>query len=138
MTKNRTSYPNQKDNSKPPKVVLKSFKKILQNAQKDNNILSWQDACYSIGWRATKCDYWADKLPVFGDIKKEVKNIIISRVNKGAIKGKFVPAPSIWRMKQCGERDEKDVNNKHSGLNQLSSIFDEVDEQINGEEKETE
>lgn len=100
--------------SKSPKVVLRKFNEILYNAKNDNRILSWQAACLSIGWRVTKCDYWAEKISVFGNIKKEVMQIIISRINNGVLLSDYNPTGGIWRMKQCGEKDEKTVDNKSS------------------------
>lgn len=90
---------------KEPKVVLRKFQEILKNAIDDQEILSWQDACLSIGWRVTKCDYWVGKHSVFETIKKEVHNIIISRINKKGLKGDYNPTMVIWRSKQSGETD---------------------------------
>ena len=95
---------------KSPKVVMRKFQEIYQNAIIDKEVLSWQQACLSIGWRVTKCDYWAEKISVFGTLKKEIMKIVASRVNSGAIKGDFNPAASIWRMKQCGEVDTTNKN----------------------------
>jgi hypothetical protein len=100
---------------KNPKVVYRVFFKILENALNDKNLLDWGGACRSAGWRHTKCDYWADTRPDFGTIKKEVKSILVSRLNKGALEGDYQPAASIWRMKQLGEVDSKDINQNVSG-----------------------
>lgn len=111
---NSTSYPNQKRNDKNPSVIMRKLNEIRQNALDDSNILCWQDACLSIGWRVTKMDYWCSKIPTFGTIKKEVQNIVVSRINKGALESDFQPTASIWRMKQLGETDEKVIDNKSS------------------------
>lgn len=109
MAKSSTSFPNQKNwrNKKEPKVVLRKFLEMLENAKTDDNILCFYDACNSIGWRNTKVDYWAEKLPTFGNLKSEIQKAITSRINKAALEGDFAPAPSIWRMKQQGEKDQQ-------------------------------
>lgn len=90
---------------KSPKIVIRKFKEMLENAKTDRNILCFQDACLSIGWRSSKVDYWVNKISVFENIKKDIQDIITSRINKAALNGDFNPATSIWRMKQLGEKD---------------------------------
>lgn len=115
MAKNETSF--KKGNKaavKSPKIVIRKFAEMLKNAQSDDDILCFYDACMSISWRHTKVDYWVKKLPVFDTFKKEIQNAIVSRINKKALKGEFNPTASIWRFKQLGERDEKVIDNKSS------------------------
>lgn len=114
---NKTSYPNQKDNTKHPNVVMRKFIEMINNSMSDDDILCFQDACISVEWRPSKIDYWVNKIPVFEDIKKDIQNIIISRVNKNALKMKFNATAAIWRMKQLGEKDSSDLNfNTNTGL----------------------
>lgn len=49
--------------------------------------------------------YLLEKYPILQSYKKEINDLIIARVNKGALLGDLVPAPAIWRMKQLGETD---------------------------------
>ena len=107
---NKTSYPNQKNNKKHPNVVLRKFSEIIKNTKDDEDILCFQDACLSIGWRSSKVEYWANKIPVFENIKKDIQDIIISRVNKNALTNKFNSTAAIWRMKQLGEKDKTEQN----------------------------
>ena len=121
---NKTSFPNQKQHKKNPKVVVRKFLQMLNNAKTDNDILSFQDACLSIGWRSSKVDYWVNKIPVFETLKKDIQNIIVSRINRGALKGDYQPASSIWRQKQLGEKDQQyqDLTSKGDKITQPPAI----------------
>ena len=101
--------------SKSPKVVLRKFREMLSNAENDDNILSFQDACISIKWRSSKVAYWTKKIPVFETLKKDIQDIIVSRINKKALNNKFNATASIWRMKQLGEIDESTKNLTNNG-----------------------
>ena len=48
-------------------------------------------------------------------IKKDIQQALIKRVNKQSLKNKFGAAPSIWRMKQLGEKDESHFDIKSGG-----------------------
>ena len=100
---------------KEPKVVYRKFMEMYKNACDNNTILSYEDACYSIGWRDSKCNYWSDKLPVFATLKSDIQAAIRRRINKGALNGDFNPTASIWRQKQLGERDEKYLDHTSKG-----------------------
>ena len=112
---NSTSFPNQKNNTKSRKVVIRKFMLMLENAKVDDNILCFQDACQSINWRVSKIDYWIKKIPKLSMYKKDVQDTILSRINKKALLGQHVPAPAIWRMKQLGEKDEQKINHQNNG-----------------------
>lgn len=120
---NKTSYPNQKMNRKEPAVILRKLKEILNNAINDPDITSWQGACNSIGWRVTKMDYWCAKTPIFGTYKKEVKQILISKIDTKALNGDAVPAPAIWRLKMLGESEtiKTDITTNGKELKQDSN-----------------
>ena len=85
---NKTSFPNQKNwgNKKHPAVVLRKLSQMIENTKKDDTILCYQDACISVGWRSSKIDYWLKKIPSFANLKKDIQDIIISRVNQKALK----------------------------------------------------
>jgi hypothetical protein len=57
-------------------------------------------------------DYLTGKFPDFGKYKRDIQDAIISRVNRGAIKGDFAGTPAIFRMKQLGEEDRTFVDNR--------------------------
>ena len=110
MARSSTSYPNQKNNKKCPKIVLRKFKEMYENSLNDKDILCFQDACLSIGWRPTKVDYWVNKMPIFEDIKKDIQDVIVSRINGKGLKGDYNATMCIWRSKQLGEKDTQYQN----------------------------
>lgn len=114
---NKTSYPNQKNNKKHPNVVYRKFSQMIKNTYDDENILCWQDACMSINWRDSKVNYWCGIIPVFATLKNDIQNIIISRINKNALNNDFNATASIWRMKQLGEKDKQEIENKNININ---------------------
>lgn len=108
---------------------------MIEVSKEDDDILCFGDACHAVGIRQTKADYWAETRPVLGNLKKEVQNTIIRRINKHGLKGDFSTGTAIWRMKQLGEVDSKEINNNINDQREnLRNIFDEVDEQIDDEE----
>lgn len=95
---------------KSPNIVYRKLRQMYINSCEDDDILSFQDACFSINWRPSKIAYWTSKLHVFELFKKDIQDAIISRINKQALTGNFNPTASIWRMKQLGEKDEQTQN----------------------------
>jgi len=91
-------------------ILEEAFDKTL----KDKDVLCVQDSFFAVNLRPTTAHYLIKKFPELEDIKKDINDIVICRVNKGAINNKMNPTASIWRMKQLGERDEKTVDNKSS------------------------
>ena len=119
--------PFQKENKlaqKNPKVVYRKFAQMLENAKTNDDILSYQDACASIGWRDSKCNYWSNKIHVFATLKKDIQDAIIRRINSKALQNKFNPTSSIWRMKQLGEKDrtEHDFTTKGESINGINYV----------------
>ena len=98
--------------AKKPAVIHRMIKKMYENAMIDSDILCFNDACKSIGSRSSKIEYWVKKNSVFENYKKDIQSAIVSRINKAALIGKYSAAPSIWRMKQLGESDERIIDNR--------------------------
>lgn len=94
------------------KTVNELFTKMLENTSVSDDILCLQDAIKSVNLYRSSLDYLIEKFPVFGNIKKDIQNIIISRINEKALKGKFNPAASIWRFKQLGEVDKQEHDHR--------------------------
>lgn len=94
------------------------FKQMFEFAlDPENEVRSLQDV-YSVEWqipKATFCDI-CNRVPECNDYRAMIKDVIISRVNKLALKGEAAAAPAIWRMKQCGEIDSATVNQNHTGI----------------------
>ena len=95
--------------------VEKIIFQMLDNCKNDKNILCLQDAIHSVDLYSSSLNYLIEKYPVFESIKGDMNSIIIGRINNGALKGLFVPTPAIFRMKQCGEKDESAVDHKNNG-----------------------
>ena len=111
---NKTSYPNQKNNKKSPKVIHKLFLKILDETVKDASITSWQSACLTANVRIGKMNYWCKKIPIFAKYKKEIEQIIISRLNDGALNGDYNVTAAIFRQKILGEIEIQHVKNENT------------------------
>lgn len=84
------------------------FLEMLEYSLTDD-CLCVQDAFLHIKMPSSTFHYLIDKYKVLEDIKKDINANVISKVNKGALKGDFQPTASIWRMKQLGERDKTEV-----------------------------
>lgn len=91
------------------------FKEMYDNCLEDNNMLCVQDVFLNIGMRSSTFYYLIEKFPDLELIKNDIKDVIVSRINAGALNGKFKETASIWRMKQCGEVDEKTNNLTNNG-----------------------
>lgn len=100
------------------------FDQMYSNAKTNESLLCFNDVCKSVGYRFSHIEYFIKKFPVFENYKIDIQQELISRINKGALVGDFVPAPSIWRFKQLGERDESTHNLKNNGgsFNDVSSL----------------
>jgi hypothetical protein len=95
--------------------VEKLFEKMYDLALTDSSILCFQGACLAVNYRSSHVDYFIKKFPVFENTKKDIQNVIVNRVNEGALKGTLVSTPAIFRMKQLGEVDESNYNMKNNG-----------------------
>ena len=95
--------------------VEKIMFQMLENAKTNKDILCLQDAIFSVNLYSSSLNYLLEIHPVFESIKKDIQDIIVARVNSGALKGDFVSTPAIWRMKQCGEKDESAINHQNNG-----------------------
>ncbi len=102
-----------------PEELVKEFEKAIQIAKDDDECLCLYDAVDETELPLSTYDYYASKDPVLGALKKECQKQITRRINRNALKGKFVAAPAIWRMKQLGERDEVTNVNQNVNYNTL-------------------
>lgn len=102
--------------------AIEAFEKALNNAMDDEDILSVQDAFFSIDMAPNYADHLIKRFSVLEDYKKTINDLIISRVNKEGLKGKFNPTLVIWRCKQLGERDTQyqEVNSTVQQTNIIS------------------
>jgi len=119
---NKTSFPNQyyEYEKWTEKAVFEILFKMLENAEKDENILCLQDAIISVKLYSSSLTYLIDKFPKFVNIKSDIQNVITSRINKNALTGEFNATASIWRMKQLGEVDKQEV--KTHNINENNDV----------------
>jgi len=97
--------------------TLELLVQMRNNSATDDKILCLQDAIHSVGLYGSGLDYLLEKFPIFVNIKKDIQDIIIARVNKRALQNDFNPASSIWRMKQLGEKDATEVSQNVRTIN---------------------
>ena len=91
------------------------IEQMRSNAENNEKILCLQDAIHSVNLYSSAMTYFMEKFPVFASIKKDIQEIITARVNAKALSGEFNATASIWRMKQCGEKDESAINHQNNG-----------------------
>ena len=87
----------------------------IRDLSKNDNVNSLQDAILKAGYFSSGFYYLLGKFPVLESIKKDCLDIIVAGVNQKSLEGKFPAAPAIWRMKQCGEKDESAINHQNNG-----------------------
>jgi len=100
--------------------ALNIFNEMLTFAMDDELVVSVQQAYIEYGIPSTTYYYLLDKFPELASIKKGINDIIIARVNKGAINNEMNPTASIWRMKQLGEKDTQYQENKNTNNTNLN------------------
>lgn len=94
---------------------LPRFEDALKYAMNTENCLCIQDAILQTGIPSRTFYYLVENHSVLRSIKDEINEVIIIRVNKGAMKGELKETASIFRMKQLGERDKVDINHTNDG-----------------------
>ena len=85
--------------------VFPLFVKALEFAETDDSCLCIQDAIRYIGIPHSTFYYLCKNNSDLDNIKDDINNAVICRINKGALKGDYNPTAGIWRMKQLGEKD---------------------------------
>lgn len=91
------------------------IEQMRTNATNDSKILCIQDAIHSVNLYSSAMTYFMDKFPVFANIKKDIQDVIVGRVNAKALNNEFNATASIWRMKQCGEEDKQGIDHTTKG-----------------------
>lgn len=104
--------------------ALVLFEQMLDYSATDD-CLCVQDAFLHIKMPSSTFYHLIDTYKVLENIKKDINANVISKVNKGALKGDFQPTASIFRMKQLGEVDVTEV--KNTNLNITPPTKEEVE-----------
>ena len=100
--------------------ALPLFEKALSYAIESNDCLCVQDAVAQSGIAHTTFYDLCKQFNVLNDIKKNINENVIMRINRGGLKGDFNPTASIWRMKQLGEKDKTEVANTVTNITPLT------------------
>ena len=81
-------------------AVYDIFSRMLKVAETDDDVLCIQDVLKhpDIKLYRSGLDYLTGRFPEFGKYKRDIQDAIISRVNRGAIKGDFAGTPAIFRI----------------------------------------
>lgn len=85
------------------------FEDALKYATEDDDCLCLQDAIFYSGIPSSTFYYLADNHKVLENLKRDINSVIISRINRLAIRDQAPATAAIWRMKQLGEKDEQHV-----------------------------
>lgn len=87
---------------------LPIFEKILEES-KEGKYLSIQEAVMHSPY-SRRCFYYiCDRFEDLHSIKEDINDTIIAVVNRSALEGNYNATASIWRMKQLGELDRKEL-----------------------------
>lgn len=96
--------------------ALPRFEDTLKFALDDEkNCLCMQEAVMQSGIPSRTFYQLSKDHKVLQDIRAEINDAIIIRVNRGAMKGDLKETSSIFRMKQLGERDKLEIDHTTAG-----------------------
>jgi len=105
------------------------FSKMIEDAKKNDECLSLEDAYLNLDVSNSTFYYLLDKFEVLGSYKKDLMAIIRARINRNALKNKYNATASIWRFKQLGEEDRQKVDNTHElNINTSEKSKQKIDE----------
>lgn len=114
--------------------ALEVFEQLYELAATSDDILSIADvnlyAKKHFNLPRSSFYYLVKKFNVLDDIKKDINDAIISKINRKGLNGDFNPTMSIWRMKQLGESDPDKVKN----INLIDSLKIEIVEDDESED----
>ncbi|MCG8183143.1 DNA-packaging protein [Tenacibaculum piscium] len=85
------------------------FIKAVDYSRNNKDCLSIQDAIIYINIPSSTFYYLAKKYKVLETIKADINNNVIARINRGALEGVYNSSISIFRMKNLGESDKKEI-----------------------------
>jgi len=108
------------------------FHEMIEYAMDDaNEALALQDVYLKFNMGKSTFCYRCSKNENLAELKESICDAITARVNRGAMKGEYVPSPSIWRLKQLGEKDSSSINHNHSGnmITEHKVIFEDYSDE---------
>lgn len=110
--------------------AVELFNKMFEYAKTDK-CYCIQDAFLEIGVPCTTFYHLINKYPSVKSIKRDIDSVIISKINKGALFNEMNPTASIWRMKQLGEEEKKNVIQINSSIELTEEEIKKAKETIN-------
>lgn len=110
--------------------ALPRFEDALEYAETNDECLCLQDAIYYSAIPYTTFYYLSDNHDVLNDIKKQMNQAVIRRVNRLAMKDIAPASAAIWRMKQLGERDEQHINQNVTGKQEITVTDKQTAEEV--------
>lgn len=110
--------------------ALPRFEDALKFAREDDECLCLQDAIIHSGIPNRTFYYLSDNHEVLQAIKQDIHDLIISRINKLALRDEAPASPSIFRMKNLGEIDEQHINTSGSMKTEITVNSKEEKEEI--------
>ena len=111
----------------------KLFDDLIKFIKSNEEILSMQQAYIEYDIPHSTYYYLLEKFPVLDKYKKAAYDVIISRINIGALLNKMNPTAAIWRMKQSGELETKglDITTKGESMNiDIDQRISEIKKQL--------
>lgn len=106
------------------------FQDALKFAREDDECLCMQDAVAHSGIPSRTFYYLACNHDVLQEIKQDIADAIVSRVNRKGLIGDFNATMSIWRMKQLGEKDEQHVKTSNVTKSIIEVTDNETKEEV--------
>ena len=100
--------------------AVELFIKGLEYAESQHDCYSLADAIKHTEIPYSTYDYLAERYEVLGRIKKDTKTEVSRRINKGALLSELQPASAIWRLKQLGEVDSKEIKQTNIDVTPLT------------------
>ncbi len=109
--KNKTSFDfgNTAAEKWTKKEASTAFEEIFKYALDNETCLCLQDSYLKNKMLGSTFYYLIEKYPVLETYKKDIQDVIISRINQNALTSEYNATASIWRMKQSGENDRQEV-----------------------------
>ena len=105
----------EKGNRYAEKHSIEEWKDIFEDIYKKaikGKYLSLQQAFIESDVRPSTYKWLVNKYEVLANIKNDIADAVAMKINKGGLNGDFNPAMSIWRLKQLGEVDKQEIEQK--------------------------
>ena len=119
---------NQKYSEEEAKEI---FLKALEYANSNDDCLCVQDAIFHVDMPCSTFHWLSNNYKELEDIKKNINDAVIRRINRGSLKGNYNVTAGIWRMKQLGEKDRIEQEITQRSQNIIQVVDKETETEIN-------